>query len=335
MNNYIIVHGACGNPAGNWFPWLQDRLTEQGKEVLVPQFPTPEGQSYANWSRILEGYLEAGRINENTVFIAHSLGPIFICRFLMEHQIKVKGLISVAGFNTLLGKDLDAINKSFFITNEQLKQVIKYTDFTYCFYSDNDPYIPIEQLEDFATVIKAEKNLIPKAGHLNAESGYIKFLPILEIIKQSETNMSFQENDDMPIGINCIIENEKNEILLAKRKNRFGAGTYSLIGGKLKIGESFEACAKRELKEELGIEVQEKELEVINLVNQVEPGGKHFVQIGILVKGYAGIIENKEENKCEELAFFNINNLPELFFATKANIELYKRKQFYEVELND
>lgn len=335
MNNYIIIHGACGSPVGNWFPWLQDRLTEKGREVLLPQFPTPDAQNYTNWSYVLEAYLKAGKINEDTVFIAHSLGPIFVCRFLIEHQIKVKGLIAVAGFNTLLGKELDAINKTFFIPNEKLAQVVNYTEFIYCFYSDNDPYITLEYLQEFATVIKAEKNLIHGAGHLNAEAGYTKFLPILEIIKQSETNMSFQEDNDMPIGINCIILNEKNEILLAKRKNRFGAGTYSLIGGKLKIGESFEGCAIRELKEELGIEVEEKDLEVINLVNQVEPKGKHFVQIGIVVKKYTGVIENKEENKCEELAFFSMDCLPELFFATKSNIELFKRNQFYATELNN
>jgi NAD+ diphosphatase len=45
-----------------------------------------------------------------------------------------------------------------------------------------------------------------------------------------------------------------NRILLA-RNAAFAAGIFSLIAGFLEPGEDFEACVKREVKEELGIEV--------------------------------------------------------------------------------
>ena len=39
MFDYVIVHGSYGTPFENWFPWLFQRLSEAGKNVLAPQFP--------------------------------------------------------------------------------------------------------------------------------------------------------------------------------------------------------------------------------------------------------------------------------------------------------
>lgn len=332
MNNYFIIHGSVEKPFENWFPWLEDELTTQGRKVILPQFPSPEGQNYENWSKILKTYVDLGMINKETVFIGHSLAPIFICKFLIENKIKVKGLITVAGFNELLGAELDEINKTFLMDYQELGKIIEYTDFIYCFYSDNDPYIKIKYLEKFIDTVKGERYLVKEAGHFNAKAGYIKFPQILEVIYQSEGQMSFMEYNDLPVGINAIVLNEKGEILLSKRKNRFGAGTYGLVGGKLKVGETFENCIIRELKEEVNLIVREEDLEVINMANTIT--GKHFLQIGILVKKYEGIPTNMELNKCEEVKFFPMDNLPELFVGTKPNIILYKNRQFYNKEEN-
>ena len=47
----------------------------------------------------------------------------------------------------------------------------------------------------------------------------------------------------------------KDDKILLARSNRFATGWYSVIAGFVEPGEALEDCAKRELKEEVGIEV--------------------------------------------------------------------------------
>jgi NADH pyrophosphatase NudC (nudix superfamily) len=60
-----------------------------------------------------------------------------------------------------------------------------------------------------------------------------------------------------PIPCNAVvIENEKQEILLAKRKFDPKKGYWDLPGGFLKTGENYFESVKREIKEELHIEIK-------------------------------------------------------------------------------
>ena len=51
------------------------------------------------------------------------------------------------------------------------------------------------------------------------------------------------------IGVAVIVVRE-GRVLLGKRKNAHGAGTWQFPGGHLEYGESIEDCARRELFEE-------------------------------------------------------------------------------------
>ena len=178
--NYILVHGSFGSPFSNWIPWLRGELEKETLEVYTPDFPTGVGfQNYDNWSRLLMTYVDSGILNENTTIYAHSIAPIFICKFLVENNIKVKKLVFVCGFNNYLGinEEYDNVNESMYFDN--LKDVKNCCDDIICYYSDNDPYVKYDVEKEFADTISTAQYCIHNGGHLNSESNYTEFKELL------------------------------------------------------------------------------------------------------------------------------------------------------------
>lgn len=164
-------------------PLVKKEIESKGLEVYTPDFPTGVGfQNYENWSRLLKTYVDSGILNENTIIYAHSIAPIFMCKFLVENQIKVKRLVLVCGFNKYLGinEEYDAVNKSMYFDN--LSDIKEYCDEIICYYSDNDPYVKYEKEKEFADTIATEQILIKNGGHLNSESNYSEFTDLLKHI---------------------------------------------------------------------------------------------------------------------------------------------------------
>lgn len=182
MNNYFLIHGSYGNPYKNWFPWLKNQLSKRRFNCIVPNFPSPVKQDYESWSKVLKAYLEIGYITENTTFITHSLGGIFIAKFLIENNVRIKKLITVAGFNNIKFDEDNALYDSFYIDHKEVQKLKNICEKRICFFSDNDPYVPQKEAEEFAEYVNAEKIEIKNAGHFNEKFGYKEFRKILEYI---------------------------------------------------------------------------------------------------------------------------------------------------------
>lgn len=131
--NYFLIHGSFGSPFVNWLPWLRKNLENVGKIVYTPDFPTGVGfQTYENWEKLLLVYLESGLIHEDTTIVAHSIAPVFVVKFLVTHQVRVKKLLFVCGFNNYFGIDeeYDAVNRSMYMEN--LEEIKKYSNTIIC-----------------------------------------------------------------------------------------------------------------------------------------------------------------------------------------------------------
>ena len=179
MEKYIIIHGSFGSKDGNWFLWLKNKLEKDNKDVIVPQMPVGVGnQNFENWSKVLNEF----NINDNTTIIAHSIAPIFVCKYLITNKIKVKKLVFVCGFNNYLGIDseFDAVNEPMFIEN--FEDIKEYCNNIICYYSDNDPYVKFEVDKSFADTVSNEQYVIKNGGNINAESGYTEFEEILKVL---------------------------------------------------------------------------------------------------------------------------------------------------------
>ncbi|MCL2586698.1 MAG: NUDIX hydrolase [Firmicutes bacterium] len=128
------------------------------------------------------------------------------------------------------------------------------------------------------------------------------------------------------IGIAVYIFNDKDEILLGKRKNAHGDGEYAPPGGHLEYGENFEECAKREAMEEAGITL--KNISVAGVTNDLfESIGRHYVTISLTAQLDSGVVETKEPHKCEGWEWHRWGDFPPDLFLPVANL----RKQIKEL----
>ena len=106
-----------------------------------------------------------------------------------------------------------------------------------------------------------------------------------------------------------------------------GAGTWTMPGGKLDFGETFEEGAKREVLEETGILLNK--LNVI-CINQDMIEGVHFITIGLFSDDFSGEPKVMEPDEITEWRWFDLNNLPSpIFFPSAKILENYKQKKFY------
>lgn len=188
MSNVFIFHGTEGYPEENWFPWLKQELEQKDCKVFVPQFPSPPivPAKIAEWFDVLKNYEQY--INENTIFIGHSLGGIFTLRILekLEHPIKAAIFVGTpVGVQPIANYDRDSSFSGFTFGWEAIKKKAQYF---YVFQSDNDPYVGLENGKELSKNLGVELSFIPNAGHFNKRAGYLKFEKlrdkVLEILEK-------------------------------------------------------------------------------------------------------------------------------------------------------
>ncbi len=120
-------------------------------------------------------------------------------------------------------------------------------------------------------------------------------------------------------AVHIILIND-NKILLQKRKgSKLWPGYYALPAGHIDEGETQYDALVREAKEELGIEINTNDI-INNYVvlrrNFFEIDGKTlepYIDYYFEIKKYNGVPKIIEEDKCDELIWADVNNLPEPF----------------------
>lgn len=106
------------------------------------------------------------------------------------------------------------------------------------------------------------------------------------------------------IAVTREIEGEKR--LLLARNHRFPAGRYSVLAGFVEPGESLEECAEREVREEVGIDIDN-----IRYFGSQPWPFPNSLMLGFTAE-YAGGDFQLEDAEIAEADWFSANNLPNL-----------------------
>jgi len=103
----------------------------------------------------------------------------------------------------------------------------------------------------------------------------------------------------------CYIFRGEDILLQKKAPGLFGAEKWNAPGGKVKFAESPEKTAKREVKEETGLIVND--IKNVGVLNFMEEGGKWFAVHVFKTSSYSGEMKDSQEGK---LKWFSTKNLP-------------------------
>ncbi len=119
--------------------------------------------------------------------------------------------------------------------------------------------------------------------------------------------------DYIGVGCGALILNEKEEVLVMKRSNKCKnqRGHWQIPGGTVEFNETFQEAIKREVQEELGIEIEVGEL--LTLCNDIMPEEKqHWITPQFLCKIKGGVITNKEPEKHEQIQWLSLEKIEQI-----------------------
>jgi 8-oxo-dGTP diphosphatase len=140
--------------------------------------------------------------------------------------------------------------------------------------------------------------------------------------------MNISNRPYIGVGI-LIIKDEK--ILMGKRRNSHGDGTWAPPGGHLEFFESPEECAQREVLEETGISI--KNIHHIGFTNdRFVKENKHYITLYYVAEYDSGTPQILEPEKCLEWKWFAFNELPQELFLSFQNF--LKQHTFYSFDYN-
>lgn len=178
IKRVIIVHGWAGNPKQAWFPWIENELISKGFKVIIPKMPQSMKPKIEEWVRHLEKTV--GRLDENTYFIARSIGCQTIMRYFENTNQTAGGCVFVGPWLKLSGindEKYKQIAKPWLETSIDFKKVKKACKKFTCLFSNDDPFVPVENQEFFKKNIGAKIIMLTGYGHFG-DREKIEKLPI-------------------------------------------------------------------------------------------------------------------------------------------------------------
>ena len=188
MNRVYIVHCWEGTKDDGWYPWLDDKISDDETEVFRFNMPNTDAPEIESWC--LELNKQVGELDENTFFVGHSIGCQTIMRYLeRQNARKIGGILFVAPWLKLLPKAVEDdesynIAQPWLNTPIDFQKVRSFTDNITCIFSDDDYFVPIEQEKVFKEVLGARTVVVEGKGHISADDGVNELDEICKELKR-------------------------------------------------------------------------------------------------------------------------------------------------------
>ena len=163
LRNYKIDIERYRSGKDDWKPWLRQRLGSD-YEVIQPIMPNKTNAQFNEWKLWFEKFFPF--LNEGVVLVGHSLGGVFLAKYLSENKFpkKIKAVF-------LVGAVYDKDDEGYPVVSFALPASLNLqTDEIYLYHSKDDPVVPFSALEQYKKALpKAQTRVFNDRGHLNQE----------------------------------------------------------------------------------------------------------------------------------------------------------------------
>lgn len=147
----------------DWKSNLQENLGPE-YEVIAPRMPCAQNAKYTEWTIWFEKITPL--LNDNIILIGHSLGGIFLAKYLSENNLakNINAVFLVAApFVPGKGESL-----ADFTLPSSLENLSKQTDKIILYHSQDDPIVPIENLKKYSEALpKTQTRILENRQHFN------------------------------------------------------------------------------------------------------------------------------------------------------------------------
>jgi len=147
--------------------WKDSLRKELGNrfDVLSPKMPNAMNSNYSEWEILFKKI--ARLLNNNVILIGHSLGGVFLAKYLSENKFPKKILASILVSPPYDEKDVEEPLCDFVISNN-LNKFKKQGGKIIIYQSEDDPIVPYVDLEKYQKDLPdAVIRIFKDRGHFN------------------------------------------------------------------------------------------------------------------------------------------------------------------------
>ncbi|MHB9032061.1 MAG: nucleotide triphosphate diphosphatase NUDT15 [Anaerolineae bacterium] len=124
------------------------------------------------------------------------------------------------------------------------------------------------------------------------------------------------------VGVGVLIVRD-DKVLLGKRLGAHGEGYYAPPGGHIEAGESVAQTARREVREETGLEIAD--IRLVSVGSYCIGENHYYVDVDVVCQSYYGEALNLEPDRCAGWGWYDLDHLPQpLFIVAERIIASYR-----------
>ena len=113
---------------------------------------------------------------------------------------------------------------------------------------------------------------------------------------------------EMPVAVHLLLIREGKILLLRRFNTGYEDGNYSVVAGHLDGNEDVKSAMIREAKEEAGIDIKPNNIQIVGVIHRKSEGER--IDFFLIANSWNNEIVNMEPEKCDDLSWFEIDNLP-------------------------